>query len=163
MNNESTEPLFRERQYIGRNSYGLARRLVMAIFALVAHFYSYDPMDFENGFFLIGVILIITSIVLLFVPYYTIQLKPDVLILHSRKEKEIRLPLIYIEKTDSVKYSKYHFNNAKFNVQDKGEHHFYAEGPNALLLNLQGGHIFRIGCRQSEELNRKIAELQSKK
>ena len=83
MNNESTEPLFRERQYIGRNSYGLARRLVMAIFALVAHFYSYDPMDFENGFFLFGVILIIISIVLLFVLYYTIQLKPDVLILHS--------------------------------------------------------------------------------
>jgi hypothetical protein len=163
MNATTTEPIFTERQYIGRNSYGLARRMVMAIFALIAHFYSYDPMDFENGFFLIGALLIILSIVLFFVPYYTLQLQADVLIIHSRKEKEVRLPLMYIEKSEAVKYSKYHFNNARFNVQDKDEHHFYAEGPNALLLNLQGGHKFRIGCRRAEELNRKIVELQSKK
>ncbi len=163
MNSTTTEPLFRERQYIGRNFYGLLRRLVLAAFLLTAHFYSYDPMDFENGFFLIGALLILISIVLLFIPYYTIELKADMLLLHSRKEKEIRLPLSYIESSTAVKYSTYHFNNARFNVLDEQEHHFYAEGPNALLLNLQGGHVFRIGCRQSEELNRKIAELQSKK
>lgn len=150
---------FKEVQYVGRNTYGLSRRLVMAAFLLIAHFYSPLDENLNGALLYLGLILIISCIVLLFVPSYTITLTDKILVIKPTYGKEIRLPLDYIEKAEVVRYSRYHFNNVVFNVLDKDEYKFYAEGSKALLLNLKAGNIFRIGCKKADELLLKIGEV----
>ncbi len=150
---------FKEVQYAGRNTYGLSRRLVMAIFLLIAHFYS--PLDENLGGALLylGLFLLLFCIILLFIPSYTILLESNTLILKPSSGKEIRLPVTYIEQAAVVPYSRYHFNNIVFNVLSENEYRFYAEGSKALLLNLKAGNIFRIGCKGADELLLKIDEV----
>lgn len=153
------EPLFKEIQYTGRNMYGLSRRLVMATFLLIAHFYSTDNENLEGALLILGVLLLAFSVILWFIPNYQILLNHQRLILRPTSGKEISLPLEYIEKGEVVRYSRYHFNNIVFNVQDNGEYKFYAEGSKALLVNLKAGNVFRIGCKNADELLLKIEEI----
>ncbi len=154
----TTTPDFKETQYAGRNVYGLSRRLVMAAFLFLAHYYSSVDENLGGGLLYPGVILIVLSIVLLFVPGYTIRLENEVLILKRTLGKEIRLPLEYIVQAEVVEYSKYHFNNIVFNVLAHNEYKFYTEGTKALLLNLKAGNTFRIGCKKADELLLKIQQ-----
>ena len=150
---------FKEIQYTGRNIYGLSRRLVMAIFLIVAHFYSTADENLEGALLILGLLLILGSVILWFIPNYHILLTNQVLVLKPSYGKEIRLPLEYIEKATVVRYSKYHFNNIVFNVLDEDEYKYYAEGSKALLLNLKAGNTFRIGCKRADELQLKIEEI----
>lgn len=152
-------PHFKEIQYAGRNTYGLSRRLVMATFLLIAHYYSGSHENLEGALLILGMLLLAASAALWFIPKYQILLTDQSLILKPNTGKEIRLPLDYIEKAEKVKYSNYHFNNIVFNVLDNGEYKFYAEGSKALLLNLKAGNVFRIGCKNADELLLKIEEI----
>jgi len=147
---------FREVQYLGRNMYGLSRRLIMAIFCYIAHFYSEEKGNIEGIFFLVGSIITLVSFVLLFIPYYTIELKEDVLLLKSLQKKEVSIPLNVIRKADVCVYNRYHLNNPVFNVFNEKEFRFYAEGRKALLLNLEGGNILKIGVKKADLLYSEI-------
>lgn len=146
------EILFKEVHYLGRNSYGLSRILIMMIFCFIAHYYSEEKGNIEGIFFIVGNIILLLSIVLWFVPYYTIALKKDTLLLISSRKKEVQLPISAMTKIELGVYNKYHLNNPVFNVLNDEEYCFYAEGRKALLLNLEGGNRFKIGMKYPENL-----------
>ncbi|MBL7923028.1 MAG: hypothetical protein JNL88_02410 [Bacteroidia bacterium] len=140
---------FTETQYLGRNSYGLARRLLMVTFCFIAHF-STDEREQSGGLFLlVGSAILLLSLVLVFVPCYTITLKGNELQLKPLRKKEIILPLQVIRKAEVLDFNRYHFNNPVFNVFTENEYRFYAEGRSAILLHLEAGHVFRIGARKA--------------
>lgn len=157
----STEPVFFEKQYLGRNTYGLSRRIVMMLFCFAAHYYGEELYNPTGLFLLVGFIILAASLLLLFVPLYTIRLQKDELQLKSLRKKVIHLPLHSIQSTEVADYSKYHFNNPVFNVLEGGEYKFYSEGKGALLLQLEGGPAFRIGCKQAERLAAEITKMKS--
>lgn len=150
---------FREVQYAGRNSYGLSRRLVMALFLLIAHYYSGSDENLEGALLLLGGFLLLFSIVLLFVPSYTILLQHRTLVLKPAFGKEIHLSVETIAEASIAPYSRFHFNNIVFNVFDAGEHKFYAEGSKALLVNLKEAAVYRIGCKNAETLLQQITAI----
>ncbi len=149
MNNEIK---FKEVHYLGRNYYGLSRRLVMMIFCFIAHFYSEEKGNIEGVFFIVGNVILLLSVVLWFIPYYTIELKNNILHLISSRKKEVNLPLNAIMNVEIGIYNRYHLNNPVFNVLNKDEYRFYSEGRKALLLKLEGGNKFRIGMKSPEIL-----------
>ncbi len=153
---------FTEKHYLGRNSYGLSRRLVMIIFCFIAHFYSEENHQSTGLFLLVGWVTIAISVVLLFIPLYTITLEKGEIQLKTMRNKMVRIPLTMIRQMESVKYSRYHLNNPVFNVLDNGEHKFYAEGSTALLLQLEGGNTYRIGVKDPERLLREIRKRKGK-
>ncbi len=155
------EILFREKQYLGRNTYGLSRRLVILVFCIIAHFYSEEKSDTTGLFLLVGLFTVLLSLILLFVPLYTIQLDQRQLVLKSLLRRSVSIPLSDILHAGVVKYSRYHFNNPVFHVFAEGEYKFYAEGSGAILLDLKGGKIYRIGTKQANELQIQIEKTKS--
>jgi len=152
----NTALLFNETQYLGRNMYGLARRMVIALFCLIAHFITDERDDTAGLFFIVGSATLLLSLILLFVPYYTIKLDQEYLTLKSTGRKEVKIPLRVITNMEITSYNRYHLNNPVFNVLDIAEYKFYAEGRKALVVNLEGGNVFRIGCRDAALLKEKI-------
>ncbi|MBK7886234.1 MAG: hypothetical protein IPJ86_02695 [Bacteroidetes bacterium] len=153
---------FTEKHYLGRNSYGLSRRLVMILFCFIAHFYSEENHQSTGLFLLVGWVTIAISVVLLFIPLYTITLEKGEIQLKTMRNKMVRIPLTMIRQMESIKYSRYHFNNPVFNVRDNGELKFYAEGSTALLLQLEGGNTYRIGVKDPERLLGAIRKMKEK-
>lgn len=151
---------FREVQYTGRNSYGFSRRLVMALFLFIAHYYSGSEENLEGTLLLLGGFLLLFSLLLLFIPSYTILLQHATLVLKPAFGKAIQLPVETIAEASIVTYSRFHFNNIVFNVLDGDEHKFYAEGSKALLVNLKDGAVYRIGCKNAETLLQQITAIQ---
>lgn len=149
MNNEIK---FREVHYLGRNYYGLSRRLVMMIFCFIAHFYNEEKGSIDGVFFIVGNVILLLCVVLWFIPYYTIELRNHALHLISSRKKEVSLPLNAITHAEIGIYNRYHLNNPVFNVLNKEEYRFYSEGRKALLLKLEGGNLFRIGMKSPEIL-----------
>lgn len=158
-----TENTFVEKQYLGRNSYGLSRRLVMIVFCFIAHFYSEEKLNPTGLFIVVGFIAATLSFLLLFVPLYTIKLEKDTLQLKSLRKVVVNIPVPAIQTASVVKYSRYHFNNPVFNVLDEKEYKFYAEGSKALLLNMEDGKILRIGAKEAERLLEEIEKMKTKK
>lgn len=146
----SHEILFKEVHYLGRNRYGLSRRLVMIVFCFIAHYYSGEKGNIEGVFFIVGLAIFLISLVLWFVPYYTIELKNNVIKIVSIRKKEVTLPLNFITEATTGIYNRFHLNNPVFNVFNDGEYQFYAEGRKALLLNLEGGNKFKIGMKRPD-------------
>ncbi len=153
MNNEI---IFKEVHYLGRNRYGLSRRMVMMVFCFIAHFYSEEKGNIDGVFFLVGLVILLLSIVLWFVPYYTIELKNNILTIISSRKKEVILPLNVIMQAELGIYNRFHLNNPVFNVLNDDEYRFYAEGRKALLLNLEGGNKFKIGMKRPDILYTEI-------
>lgn len=152
---------FMEKQYLGRNSYGLSRRVVMIIFCFIAHFYSEEHNSSTGLFLLVGVFTLTLSVLLVFIPLYTVSLSEGNLHLISLRKKVVNIPVRLIKRAEVLPYSPYHLNNPVFNVKDKEEYKFYAEGSKALLLNLEGGNVLRIGVRNAELLLSEIKKMQS--
>lgn len=148
----SHEIIFKEVHYLGRNRYGLSRRLVMMVFCFIAHYYSEEKGNIEGVFFIVGLVILLLSVVLWFVPYYTIELKNNLLTIISSRKKEVTLPLNVITHAETGIYNRFHLNNPVFNVFNDGEYKFYAEGRKALLLNLEGGNKFKIGMKRPDIL-----------
>jgi hypothetical protein len=152
----SHEIKFKEVHYLGRNSYGLSRRLVMMVFCFIAHFYSEEKGNIDGVFIIVGLVILLLSIVLWYVPYYTIELQNNSLSIISSRKKVVTLPLKVITHVETGIYNRFHLNNPVFNVLNNGEYKFYAEGRKALLLNLEGGNRFKIGMKRPEILYTEI-------
>jgi len=158
----NAKPTFTEKQFLGRNTYGLSRRLVMIVFCFIAHYYSEEKPEPTGLFFLVGCVTIVISLVLLFIPLYTITLENGVLQLKTMRNKVIQIPLPQILEVEAVKYSRYHFNNPVFNVLDHTEYKCYAEGAKAHLIKLESGKVYRIGVKDADRLFSEIMKMKAK-
>lgn len=151
--------LFEEKQFLGFNSYSIARRMVLAIFCFVSFYYSENRMENADALFLIGILILILSIILLFVKHLYIYIDSQVLTIQGTWKKQlVRIPLTDIINIEKTIYSKYHMNNPAFNVHVDNEIRFYTTGHDAVKVGLKSGYILIIGTTKAEELFRVLKE-----
>lgn len=154
------KPLFEEKQYLGYNSLSLFRRLLLALFCF--GLYWWKSHNNRNGdlFFWLGIGIIIISIVLLFVLHLKIRVFKTYIELDGLwTTKKVKIDLKQISKIERKKYSRYHLNNAVFNLHRNGDVRFYTVGNEAIELTDLEGHPYRIGTQHPAELEQVIQKL----
>ena len=149
--------LFEEKQFLGFNSYSIARRMVLAIFCLVTFYYSENRMENADVLFLIGILILVLSILLLFVKYIHILVDEQEIQLKGMwKKQAIRVALSDIAGLEKSLYSKYHMNQPAFNVHVEEEIRFYTSGRDAVKIKLKNGSLLVIGTWRADELFRAL-------
>ena len=159
MADEST-PLYVEKQYLGYNQLSMLRRLSLALFCF--GLYWWKATNNRNGdlFFLLGVVIIVISIILLFVLHLKIRVFKTYIELDGLwTTKKVSIDLKDIVKVERKKYSRYHLNNAVFNLHLKGLVRFYTGGNEAVEITDKNGNPYRIGTQNPVELEKVIKEL----
>ena len=149
--------LFEEKQFLGFNSYSIARRMVLAIFCLVTFYYSENRMENADVLFLIGILILVLSILLLFVKYIHILVDEQEIQLKGMwKKQAIRVALSDVAGLEKSLYSKYHMNQPAFNVHVEEEIRFYTSGRDAVKIKLKNGSLLVIGTWRADELFRAL-------
>ena len=148
---------FIEKQYLGLNKMSLTRRISLAIFCLVAYYWRENHDKAGELYFFIGIIIMITSIILVFILHFETTIKNDSIILDGLwTSRKIKINISSIVAVKKVKYSKYILNRAVYNLHLKGKVRFYTRGENAVELKDKDGLIYLIGSQKAEELTRVI-------
>lgn len=155
-----TEPLFVEKQYLGYNQLSMLRRLSLALFCFVLYWWKVTNNHNGDLFFLLGIIIIVISIILLFVLHLKIRVFKTYIELDGLwTTKKVNIDLKNIVKVERKKYSKYHLNNAVFNLHLKGLIRFYTGGNEAIEITNKEGVPYRIGTQHPIELEKLLKEL----
>jgi hypothetical protein len=144
---------FEEIQYLGFNTYGTLRRLVLSL--LCFGLYWWKNSNEKNGdlFFLLGVIILVISAIMLFIKHIIITVEADQLILRSYwSGKIVAINLDDITNAQESNYSKYHFNNPVFNLHLKDTIRFYTGGNQAITLTTKNNSVYRINTAKPKEL-----------
>lgn len=158
MSNTPEKELFSEKAYIGYNLYGICRRLVIIVFLLSVDYFTEGGISVRNGLVMLSLLLILTSIVMLVIPFYHFRITDRDFSLKPLFRKKVSIPIHAVVKAeyDATFYSR--FTNPMFNVQEVPEQghdtnrvQFYAHGRQALLIRLKAGHVFAIGLRRPHE------------
>lgn len=157
--NPQEEPLFEEKQYLGRNPYWLNRRLVLAGFCFLANWITVNP---ENGelFMLVGCCIIAISIILYFIIHYKTLVFTNYIFLDGLwTSKRVKIDLNNIISCEQTPYSTFLLNNPVYNLHKKGTIRFYAGGKDAVKLIDKDGLIYIIGSQKAEQLASTLAKL----
>ncbi|TAH42612.1 MAG: hypothetical protein EYC69_05085 [Bacteroidetes bacterium] len=158
MNQE--QPLFEEKQYLGYNSLSMLRRLSLALFCFGLYWWKIHNDRNGDLFFWLGISIIVISIVLLFVLHIKIRVFKNYIELDGLwTTRRVKIDIGNIVKIERKKYSKYHLNNAVFNLQLNGLIRFYTGGDEAIELTSKEGTHTRIGTQKPLELERILKEL----
>jgi hypothetical protein len=149
--------LFEEKQFVGFNTYSIARRMVLAIFCFVAYYYTENREENADLLFLLGILILVISVLLLFVKYIHIKVKPETISIKGLwKNQEVNIDLKKIASAEKTVYSKYHLNNPAFNVHTDKTIKFYAGGKDAIKLTAYDGLTYLIGTSKADELLRSV-------
>lgn len=153
--------LFQEKQYLGYNKYSLIRRMVLMLFCFVAYWWT-EHQGKKGGdvFFLVGVALLFTSIVSMFVLHLKTTIYMHCIVLDGLwTTRKVKIDLDNIVKVERMRYSKYHLNNPVYNLHLKGIIRFYTGGKEAVGITDQDGLNYRIGTQRPAELEKVLKEL----
>lgn len=165
--------LFEERQYHGMNRHSLVRRLLLAVFCLVAYYWSENPKPvnlelFRLGeypgrdhsgqlFFVLGISVLVLSALLLFVLHMKTTVTPGAIILDGIwSARRIRIDLKGIASVRKIRLRPSVFNRPVYNLHNRGRIRFYTHGQEAVELTTHDGLIYRIGTQRPVELLRTI-------
>jgi len=161
MNNTSPEqPLFEEKQYLGYNPLSTLRRLSLALFCFGLYWWKSHKGSNGDLFFWLGMSIILISILLLFVLHIKIRVfKSHIEIDGLWTSRRVQIDIGNIVKVERRKYSKYHLNNAVFNLHFNGLIRFYTGGDQAVELTNRDGNHTRIGTQRPIELEKILKEL----
>lgn len=152
--------LFEEKQYLGFNTYSIARRMVLAIFCFVAFYYSENRMENADILFLLGIVILILNFVLLFVRYLQIIVTDkEIILVGMWRNQAKRFNLSEVKAANKIAFSKFHLNNPVFNLHDDYSLKFYAVGNDAVKVDLVDGKSLIIGTLRAEELSRILSDL----
>jgi hypothetical protein len=156
----SEQPIYEEKQYLGRNPLSLLRRLSLALFCFVLYWWKVHNEQKGDLFFLLGIIIIVVSILMLFILHLKIRVfKHHIELDGLWTTRKVSIDLKNIVKIERKKYSDYHFNNPVFNLHIKGLVRFYTGGPEAIEITQESGDPYRIGTQRPAELEKVLREL----
>ncbi len=154
------EPLYVEKQYLGYNQLSMLRRLSLALFCFGLYWWKVTNNRNGDLFFFLGVTIIVISIILLFVLHLKIRVFKSYIELDGLwTTKKVKIDLKNIVKVERKKYSKYHLNNAVFNLHLKGLIRFYTGGTEAVEITDKEGMPYRIGTDRPIELEKILKDL----
>lgn len=162
-NMEQEKPLYEEKQYLGYNQLSLLRRLSLALFCFAL--YWWKTTNGRNGdlFFGLGIGIIVISIILLFVLHIKIRVYKSFIELDGLwTARKVKIDLRSITKIEKKRYSKYHLNNAVFNLHLNGLIRFYTGGHDAVEITDREGTPYRIGTQRATELEKILKDLVSR-
>ncbi|MCC7231435.1 MAG: hypothetical protein IT242_00705 [Bacteroidia bacterium] len=152
--------LYEEKQYLGYNQLSMLRRLSLALFCFVLYWWKLHTGRNGDLFFWLGISIIVISILLLFVLHIKISVSKNFIELDGLwTTKKVSIDLKKIVKVERKKYSKYHLNNAVFNLHLRGLTRFYTGGNEAVEITDNEGHPYRIGTQHPVELEKVLKEL----
>ena len=150
----STQPVFVEKQYLGREFIPLTIRLVLAMSCFAAYFFSERGGDL---LIVVGFAIIIISIIMGFLLHFRTRVQNKSVTLDGLwTTKLVKIDLNSIVKAEKGTYSRYLFNNPVYNLHTRGTIRFYAGGKEAIHLTDRDGLLYIIGSQQANEFLRAI-------
>ena len=134
-----SEILFEESQYLGFNKLSFLRRMVLALFAF-CHFIGLETpttlLILASLLFYLGVAIVVISAILVFILHFRTRVINGSLILDGLwTARKVKIDLSSIKEVSKIKYSRFFFNRAVYNLHLKGAIHFYTRGKRMYSIN----------------------------
>ncbi|QEC51148.1 hypothetical protein EDD80_101380 [Anseongella ginsenosidimutans] len=144
--------LFREKQYLGRNSYWISRRMVLAAFCFLVYFLEKEGRNAEL-LLIVGISITVISVLLLFIVHFKTSVYPDAIELDGFwSTRKVKIGFDSILKAEKIPYSRFMLNNPVYNLHKKGTIRFYTRGKEAVKLTDKDGLEYIIGSQLAAEL-----------
>jgi len=145
---------YHERQYLGKNKYSIIRRLVMALFCVIAGVWlEQEGNEMGKTFSIIGGIIIVWSIVLFKILHLQTKIENGFLILEGHwTTRKVKIDLKSIESASQGQYNPIFLKNPVYNLHRKNRVHFYTHGTDVLILVDRSGTEYLIGTQNIEQL-----------
>jgi hypothetical protein len=157
-----SEILYEESQYLGYNRLSFLRRMVLALFCFLTYYWSENSVESEGSgslLFFLGVAIIFVSAILVFILHFRTCVANGSLILDGLwTARKVKIDLSSIKDVTKVKYSRFFFNRAVYNLHLKGAVHFYTRGNECIQLTDKDGLKYLIGSQKPSELLRILKE-----
>jgi hypothetical protein len=151
-----SEILYEESQYLGYNRLSFLRRMVLALFCFLSYYWSENSVESEGSgslLFFLGVAIIFVSAILVFILHFRTCVANGSLILDGLwTARKVKIDLSSIKDVTKVKYSRFFFNRAVYNLHLKGAVHFYTRGNECIQLTDKDGLKYLIGSQKPSEL-----------
>ena len=151
-----SEILFEESQYLGFNKLSFLRRMVLALFCFLSFYWSEntnDAIDSASLLFYLGVAIVVISAILVFILHFRTRVINGSLILDGLwTARKVKIDLSSIKEVSKIKYSRFFFNRAVYNLHLKGAIHFYTRGKECIQLTDKDGLKYLIGSQKPSEL-----------
>ena len=149
--------LFEEKQYLGLNKMSIFRRMALAIFCFLLFYWRENQEKSGDLFFLLGILILLISLILLFILHFETRVLNGSIILDGLwTARKVKIDIKSLRSAEKVKYSRYFFNRAVYNLHFKGVVRFYSRGNEAIKLIDKDGLIYLIGTQRSDDLLRII-------
>jgi len=155
----SENPVFTEKQYLGREFIPLTIRLALAMFCFAFYFFTDERERSSDLFIVVGFAIIVISIILGFLLHFRTRVQNKSILLDGLwTTRLVKIDLNSIVKIEKGKYSRYLFNNPVYNLHTKGTIRFFTAGKDAVHLTDRDGLVYVIGSQHVNELYRAIEQ-----
>jgi hypothetical protein len=155
----SENPVFTEKQYLGREFIPLTIRLALAMFCFAFYFFTDERERSGDLFIVVGFAIIVISIILGFLLHFRTRVQNKSILLDGLwTTRLVKIDLNSIVKIEKGKYSRYLFNNPVYNLHTKGTIRFFTAGKDAVHLTDRDGLVYVIGSQHVNELYRAIEQ-----
>lgn len=152
----SDELLFEESQHLGYNRLSFLRRMVLALFCFLSFYWSEETQEAigsGNLLFFLGVAILFVSAVLVFILHFKTKVVNGSLILEGLwTARKVKIDMSSIKSVSKIKYRRFFFNRAVYNLHRKGAIHFYTRGKECIELVDKDGLRYLIGSQKPSEL-----------
>ncbi len=156
------QPLFVERQYLGRDKTWISVRLILALFCFIVYYLNMDHLPSQQLFFIVGSSIVLVSIVMMYLVHYKTAVSMNNVTMSGLWTTSlVKIDLSSITKVEKKPYSKFVINNPVYNLHKNGKIRFYAGGKDAVWLTDRDGLVYIIGTHKQEELYNAILKAKS--
>lgn len=146
-----------EKQYLGVNKISISIRLSLAIFCFFCYYWKGPESDKSDIYFLMGVIILITSCILIFILHFETKVINNSIILDGLwTARKVKIDINSLKSVEIVSYSRFFLNRSVYNLHFKGSIRFFTRGKDAVKLIDKDGQVYLIGSQKVEELERTI-------
>ncbi len=155
----TTQYVFHEKQYLGRDFNRISIRLVLAL-SCFAGYYITENRDRDGDLLLfVGCGILVISLLMHFMLHYRTIVNNGAILLDGLwTTKLVKIDLNSIVKVEKTIYSSYIINNAVYNLHRKGKIRFYAGGKYAVQLTDRDGLLYIIGTQKPDTFLQAINE-----
>lgn len=151
------QPVFIEKQYLGRDYSRISVRLVLALFCFAAYLITEKREQNADLFLVVGCGILVVSVIMMFLLHFRTTVKNKSIVLDGLwTTKMVKIDLNSIVKVERTQYSSYLISNPVYNLHQKGIIRFYAGGKEAVKLTDRDGLLYVIGTQSPTELEQSI-------
>ena len=129
--------------------------MVLALFCFLSFYWSEntnDAIDSAKFAVLLSVAIVVISAILVFILHFRTRVINGSLILDGLwTARKVKIDLSS-RKVSKIKYSRFFFNRAVYNLHLKGAIHFYTRGKECIQLTDKDGLKYLIGSQKPSEL-----------